>query len=274
MAARPAELGDELVEANAATLRYSRSRLLATWAALALLAVLVAALFWAWREGEQTNDEQTRDIAELADDKATKSQESSDDVVSYLRGEQGIPGVPGSNGVNGSPGLPGSGERGPAGEPGATGPQGAQGAPGAPSSANPTTSVESGPAGVTGPQGAPGPRGEQGAAGPRGQAGEDGAAGAPGMPGPAGPPGPPFAPSTSIAVGQSVSSPDTPKSAVATCLTGRASGGGFAVAPSDPGLVVTASSPVGNTGWNATVEELSLPAGTAWQVFVFAICVS
>ena len=51
-------------------------------------------------------------------------------------------------------------------------------------------------------------------------------------------------------------------------------GGGFALVPSDPGLIVTASSPVGNTGWNATVEELSLPAGTAWQVLVFAVCVS
>ena len=44
--------------------------------------------------------------------------------------------------------------------------------------------------------------------------------------------------------------------------------------PSDPGLIVTASSPVGNTGWNVTVEELSFPAAASWQAFVFVTCVS
>jgi hypothetical protein len=44
--------------------------------------------------------------------------------------------------------------------------------------------------------------------------------------------------------------------------------------PNDPGIIVTASSPVGNTGWSATATELSLPAATAWQILVFAVCVS
>ena len=81
--------------------------------------------------------------------------------------------------------------------------------------------------------------------------------------------------STSVAVGQSVSSPDSPKSAVATCPAGsRATGGGFATVPADPGLIAAASSPVGNTGWNATVVELSFPAAESWQLFVFAVCVA
>jgi hypothetical protein len=44
--------------------------------------------------------------------------------------------------------------------------------------------------------------------------------------------------------------------------------------PSDPGLEITASSPVGTTGWSATADLLSLPPGTNWQLLTFAICVS
>jgi hypothetical protein len=44
--------------------------------------------------------------------------------------------------------------------------------------------------------------------------------------------------------------------------------------PSDPGIDVSASSPVGNTGWNATADVLSLPAGTTWQLLAFVVCVS
>ena len=223
----------------------------AGYALLALGTLLALVLL---EDNADSDAQQSLEIAELADDKATAAKQSSDDVTAYLRGEQGLPGAPG---------LPGEAQ------PGPEGPQGPQGAPGSPGEGFP---------GVQGVQGLPGAQGGLGRPGEPGAAGKDGAAGAegpPGEPGPAGPPGPSGSVSTTIAVGQSANSPDTPKSAVATCPAGtRTSGGGFALVPSDPGLIVTASSPVGNSGWNATAEELSLPAATAWQLLAFATCVS
>ena len=101
-----------------------------------------------------------------------------------------------------------------------------------------------------------------------------GQVGPPGAQGPPGAPGPPFQPTTFTVLGQSANSPDSPKSANATCPSGFISGGGFAVVPSDPGLILTASAPVGTTGWSATVVELSFPAAENWQVLAFAVCVS
>ena len=82
-------------------------------------------------------------------------------------------------------------------------------------------------------------------------------------------------PTTSIQVGSSANDTAPTKQVSVNCPAGaRASGGGFATVPSDPGIIPSASSPVGNTGWNATVNVLSLPAGTNWQLLVFVVCVS
>ena len=114
-----------------------------------------------------------------------------------------------------------------------------------------------------------GPKGETGARG------DPGPAGPAGLAGPQGPPGPAASVTTSVAIGSSANDTTTHKTALAQCPTGaRASGGGFALIPSDPGLDVSASSPVGNTGWNATADQLSLPPGTNWQLLAFAICVT
>ena len=264
-------------------LDYSRRRFLWTWLAVGVLAIMTGiALISAGRTAE-TNLEQTDDIARVADQTADAAQASTDQVVSFLRGEQGIPGVPGANGEDGTPGQPGTG----ASEPGRQGAKGDQGEPG--SQGPPGTTGGSGPAGsmgqpgsigLTGTVGEAGPKGEDGAAGPRGEPGSNGKEGAAGPAGPQGaqgaqgPPGvtPPL--TTSIAVGQSANDTTTPKTAQASCASGRATGGGYALVPSDPGLIVTASSPVGNTGWNATAEQLSLPPGTSWQLLVFAVCIT
>lgn len=121
---------------------------------------------------------------------------------------------------------------------------------------------------MDGAQGAQGPKGEKGDEGPRGPEGPAGPAG------PQGPPGvtPPL--STSITFAASPNNTTTPKVVTATCPAGRATGGGFAVAPSDPGIIPTASSPVGNNGWSATAEVLSLPAGTNWQLLAFVVCIT
>ena len=139
MAAEPDDLAGEFERSTRRTLHYSRHRFLWTWLALGLLAFATGVLFLvADRQGD-IDDEQTLEIAELADDKAVAAQESSDEVVSFLRGEQGIPGVPGADGEEGTPGQPGegAGERGPAGPEGPAGPvgpigpEGPLGAPGA-----------------------------------------------------------------------------------------------------------------------------------------------
>src|SRR4029077_13613860 len=118
--------------------RDDHRRFIWTWAALALLTVVIAVLFLITihTAGNQ-ND--------LAQATADQAKETSDETVAYLRGEQGIPGVPGKNGV-GTPGQPGAtgevGPVGPAGPKGERGPAGSQGSVG--------------PAGAPGPQGTPG----------------------------------------------------------------------------------------------------------------------
>lgn len=249
-------------------LRYSRMRFLSTWIAVALLAILTAIALNLAIGSAQTNLEQTDDIARVSADTADAAKEQSDQTVAYLRGEQGIPGVPGANGQDGTPGQPSS-EPGPQGEPGPAGEQGTAGQAG--------IAGQLGPAGTMGLMGQQGAQGSQGAKGDKGSDGKEGPAGPPGPAGPAGPPGPPGPAgtvTTSVAVNASANDTNPHKQVSVNCPAGRATGGGFAVVPSDPGIIPTASSPVGNTGWNATVEQLSLPAGTTWQVLVFAVCVT
>jgi Collagen triple helix repeat (20 copies) len=266
------DLAGQVDKGNKQVLHYSRSRFLMTWLALGGLAILIGITMLVAIQTADTNLEQTDDIARVANTTADAAAQDTDDIVAYMRGEQGIPGVPGTSGEDGTPGLPGgSGEPG---EPGPEGPKGDQGSPGSMGVNGPV-----GPQGLAGIAGPLGPAGV-GEQGPKGDKGDEGARGAEGPTGPAGPQGPPgsaappFQVNTVIAIGQSANDTTTPKTANATCTTGRASGGGFAVNPSDPGIIVTASSPVGNTGWNATAEVLSLPPGTNWQIFAFVTCVS
>ena len=185
----------------------------------------------------------------------------------WLAGQPGTTAAePGAKGDKGEPGS-----QGPAGASGGTGPAGTAGTAGTVGPVGPPGTI--GLAGAVGPQGPRGATGETGAEGDPGSNGKEGAAGpagAQGAQGPEGPQGPPGgSPNTSIAIGSSANDTAPSKSVQVTCPAGRASGGGYALVPSDPGLIVTASSPVGNTGWNATVEQLSLPPGTVWQVLVF-----
>jgi hypothetical protein len=272
------QLLEEVKKGNKATLRYSRMRLLATWLAIALLAILTACALALAMNAADTNLEQTDDIARLANANATHASQQTDDITKYLKGEQGIPGVPGADGSDGAPGLPSSvpgpegepgrpGDKGDTGSAGPTGVAGAQGATG-------TTGL-AGPAGSNGEQGAQGENGVQGSQGPKGDKGDVGPRGEQGAQGPQGPPGNPHEITTTIAVGQSANDTTAHKVVNANCPSGaRASGGGFAIVPSDPGIEITASSPVGTTGWSATADLLSLPPGTNWQLLTFAICVS
>ena len=269
------DLAGDFEEATRESLHYSRHRFLWTWLALGLLAFATGVLFLLADRQQDVNNDQAEDIAMLADDKATKAQNQTDDVVKYLQGEQGIPGVPGADGEVGSPGLPAMGERGPAGPVGPPGPQGVQGLPGPSGEGVFTTSGAEGVAGPQGPQGAAGAagvKGDPGEAGPRGAAGQDGQPGAMGPAGPQGPPGAAPTLTTTIAVGTSANDTTPTKQVSVQCPAGRATGGGFATVPADPGIIPQASSPVGNTGWNATAVVLSLPAGTTWQLLVFATC--
>ena len=283
------QLADQVQKGTQQTLHYSRSRFNMTWLAMGLLTILIGfTLLLAIRTAD-TNLEQTDDIARVANTTADSAKEQSDQTVAYMRGEQGIPGVPGTSGEDGTPGLPGEsgtgepGPEGPPGDPGEMGSQGPAGSTGSVGAVGPQgpqgvfgTIGPVGPTGAKGEAGAKGEKGDKGDEGARGNEGPSGPPGAQGAQGPQGPPGtpPPFQVTTTIAVGQSANDTTTPKTANATCTTGRASGGGFAVAPSDPGIIVTASSPVGNTGWSATAEVLSLPAGTNWQLLAFVVCVS
>jgi hypothetical protein len=289
----PDALLAEIAAQGREMLRYARLRFLATWLAVALLAVLTSAALVSTGRNAKTNLEQTDDIARVANATADEAQKTSDDTLNYLQGEQGLPGVPGASGVDGTPGLPGSsgepGEQGPKGETGQQGQAGAQGTPGQqgpqgqpgplaaslPGSAGPPGAT--GPAGAKGATGATGEKGATGATGKTGATGAKGATGATGATGAAGPAGPPgVVPPISTAVAFAATASDTTvhKQVTVTCPAGRASGGGFALVPSDPGLDVSASSPVGNTGWSATADQLSLPPGTNWQLLVFAICVT
>ena len=278
------QLVDQVHKGNKQSLQYSRMRFLATWLALALLAILICVTLVASSRNAQTDLEQTDDIARVANTTADDAKQDTDDIVAYMRGEQGIPGVPGTSGVDGSPGLPGEsgtgeqgekGDKGDTGDPGATGPAGTAGSTGSTGPTGPQGAFGAiGPVGPTGAAGEQGPKGEKGDKGDEGARGAEGPTGPMGAQGPQGP-APPFAPpSTVISAGQSANDPNTPKTANATCPSGgRASGGGFAIVPSDPGLIVTASSPVANTGWSVTVEELSFPAADSWQVLAFVTCI-
>jgi Collagen triple helix repeat (20 copies) len=263
------DLLEQIASNTAQTLRYARYRFLATWLALGLLAILTCVALIVAGNSARTNFEQTDDIARVADDNATEAKESTDDVVKYLRGEQGIPGVPGANGQPGTPGQPSDqGPAGPKGDKGDKGPMGPIGPAGPAGAAGAVMSPE-GSTGSAGPKGDTGPAGPKGDTGPEGPPGTDGKDGAVGPQGPAGVT-PPL--TTSVAIGQSANDTTTHKVANATCSSGKATGGGFAIIPSDPGIIPTASSPVGSTGWSATVDQLSLPPGTPWQVLAFAVC--
>lgn len=271
------DLYSQLARQNKEAMRYTRMRLLATWLAVALLAVLTGVTLIATGQNTQTDIQQTEDIARVANTTADHASAQADQTTAYLKGDTGIPGVPGSNGQDGSPGLPSS-EPGPKGEAGPKGDTGTMGAAGPSGTAGPVgLSGSAGPNGPAGSAGTDGTAGEQGAQGPKGDKGDQGAqgpAGAQGPPGPQGPAGPPGFNTTTIIAAASANDTTATKSVQATCTTGRASGGGFATVPSDPGIDVSASSPVGNTGWNATADVLSLPAGTNWQLLVFVTCVS
>ena len=272
----PDKLYDQLAKQGRRNLQYARSRLIGTWLAVACLALLTAIALWAAIHNAKTDADQSRDIANVANTTAEEAAQGTDQVVSYMRGEEGIPGVPGESGQDGTAGLPSSepgpqGERGERGEPGTPGANGIAGPIG-------PMGLASTVAGPIGPAGPPGPKGDRGEQGPKGEKGDDGARGAAGAQGPqgvAGPAGPPGATpplNTSVAIAQSPNDTTAHKVVTATCATGRVTGGGFAVVPSDPGIIPTASSPAGN-GWSATVDVLSLPPGTNWQVLAFAVCI-
>ena len=289
MATDPNELVDQIDEQNRRTLQYGRKRFLWTWLAMGLLALLIGIALEVAVETAKRQNENVKLSADTANTKADANTASNEEITKYLKGEQGIPGVPGANGKDGTPGLPSSipGPAGPTGAAGPTsttpGPAGPAGADGSPStvagplgpSGAPGTEGPPGPAGVQGPQGdkgVAGDKGEKGDTGPAGPAGSAGPAGPAGATGPAGPAAAAPTLTTTVALAASPNDTATHKQITVTCAAGRATGGGFALVPSDPGLDVSASSPVGNTGWSATADQLSLPPGTTWQLLVFAIC--
>jgi type II secretory pathway pseudopilin PulG len=276
----PDDLLEQISDNTRQALRYARLRFLGTWIAVALLAVLTGIALFATGRNTRTDLQQTEDIARVAHTTADQAKTQGDDTVAYLKGDQGIPGVPGANGQDGSPGLP-SAEAGPQGAPGAKGEPGTPGQTGQAGQAGAFGPVgpvgiagSQGPAGQKGDHGDKGEKGDDGKTGPAGPPGSTGPAGPAGSPGPAGPPGPAGTVTTAVAVGASANDTTPHKQVSVQCPSGRASGGGFALVPSDPGLDVSASSPVGNTGWNATADQLSLPPGTNWQLLVFAICIT
>ena len=284
---------NEIRNSNKQVLQYSRRRLLATWAAVAILAILTGLAIWLALRNASTNLDQTDDIARVANITAQEAKDTSDKTVAYMKGEQGIPGVPGANGVDGAPGLPGgSGEAGPKGDKGDKGDNGAAGSAGSTGPPGTTGSVgpvgaqgPQGPQGIAGllgevgpqgPQGAKGETGDTGAQGPKGDQGVSGPQGQTGPQGPQGPPGPFALPNVVTAFAQSPNDTASHKVITATCVQAgaRVVGGGFAVNPSDPGIIVTASSPAGTAGWSVTADVLSLPAATNWQILVFAQCLT
>ena len=277
MADDPNTLLDRFDEQNRQALQYGRHRFLWTWLAVGLLAMLTAvALEVAIRTAHRQN-ESVKVTASDASATADSAQASNDEVVKYLKGEQGIPGVPGANGTTGSPGLPSS-------EPGPEGPRGVAGPAGPAGTAGPAgaASTVPGPAGATGTAGPAGTAGEAGAAGEKGAQGPQGAKGEKGDTGPQGPRGDtgaagpigPAGPASTITSGTvgAASANDTTaqKNVIATCATGRVTGGGYAIIPATALIVPTTSSTVGN-GWQVTAN--ASPAFTGnWQAFAFAVC--
>jgi hypothetical protein len=283
---------DKVLENTRNVLQYMRQRFLWTWFSIGLLAVLTSfALYLATRNAE-TNLKQTDDIARIANQTADSAAKQADQTTAYLKGEQGIPGVPGANGVDGTPGQPSSvaGPPGPAGAKGDTGSPGANGTAGTAGATGPIgLSGASGPLGPVGPAGTAGANGTNGEAGAegaqgpkgdKGNQGDKGDTGAQGPAGPAGPAGPQGAPgslgvvNTTTFVAGSANDTTAVKQPTATCSAGKITGGGFITVPQDPRIVLTHSGPIGFTGWQVTLDGSQLPAGTVWQVLVFAICVT
>ena len=78
----------ELAEATQDTVAYSRKRFLWTWLVLGLLAFFIGlSLFLGIRNAQ--------DQADLAKAKAASAKQQSDDIVGFLKGDNGLPGVPG-----------------------------------------------------------------------------------------------------------------------------------------------------------------------------------
>ena len=268
------QMADQLGKGTEHVLGYSRKRFLATWLAVALLALLVGIALFLSATASDDAKEASSD-AQHASDLALKQ---SDQTLAYLRGEQGIPGVPGSNGEDGTPGLPGSGgepgERGPAGprgEPGAEGSPGPMGSPGptGPTGATGLTGA-AGTEGATGATGEPGPQGDAGPQGAKGATGDPGPAGVTGAQGPQGPAGPPGPVNIRAAAAISATSPADVKSATAVCPAGTVviSGGYIIQGPSSVNVTVEATA---SNGWFVNAVE-TVPVATDWAVQALALC--
>ena len=292
-------------------LRYSRTRFLGTWFAIAVLAMLTGFALLLAEQTANRQDDAARALSANASHKAKTAQESTDQIVLYLQGKQGIPGVPGANGQDGAPGQPGSipselppGPRGPQGHPGPRGPLGEAGLPGADGLTGPTGFPgEAGPAGpigvpgATGAIGATGLNGTTGATGEKGAQGSQGDAGATGGAGPVGPAGPtgprgetgpqgatgpqgptgaagPSQPISVAAVSvQSADDVTRDKDLTATCPTGSVVlSGGYHWTPATPGITVIADEPATATSWHVEALADTFPANSLWQLTVFAMC--
>ena len=257
-------------------MEYSRRRFLGTWIALGCLAILTAIALIAGANNADTNNDQTEDIARLANDRSKSNAANIEDTQAYLRGDQGLPGVPGASGVPGTPGLPGTA---PDGEPGAPGDIGSPGIPGEQGPPGPIGETGSiGPIGPEGPLGQPGETGSSGAKGEKGAQGEGGQKGDPGEPGaigpsgPSGPTGPP-GPQTGVQVvtASSAFNDLATKSATAQCPAGfRIIGGGFVPNPGNSNeLSIQSSFPTTTPqAWTASGINVEGP----WQIVAFAVC--
>lgn len=285
----PDELLDQIHTMTSQTLKYSRARFLATWLAVALLACLTSlALVIAANTARRQNDavQVSADSAKVTADTAVASNE---EIVKYLKGEQGIPGVPGANGKNGAPGQPGSvpsdlppgpaGPKGEKGSPGTQGPAGASGVDGLTGqmgatglSGTPGTAGETGQAGATGPAG---PKGDKGDTGPVGLQGPEGISGPIGPPGPAGPAGAAGVTHTQVIVATSPGSATTGNQNVtATCPAGMMRlGGGFDTSPTTTQIAILLSLPgIGTQDWTVVAGNNGLAPGTAWSVQAYVVC--
>ena len=159
-----------------------------TWIALSLMVALICAqmamLAFKSNEADQKVVERTRVVERTAE----RAEDKSQDVVEYLRGEQGLPGAPGKPGANG---VSLKGPRGDAGRDGQDGASGSDGSNGKDGADGPEgRNGVDGTSGKDGVDGADGPAGPAGPAGPQGPEGPTGPAGPAGPEGPAGPPGP------------------------------------------------------------------------------------
>jgi hypothetical protein len=266
--------GSELADNE---IRNARKTSLRLWLAIALLAFFVGLAIWLSIHAAHTATEQAKS-------KAADALASSEGVVRYLRGEQGIAGVPGRNGEIGSPGLPGS-----EGPPGSQGPKGIQGPKGAKGQAGePGQTGETGPpgpAGATGEkgeQGAPGATGTSGSTGPKGDVGEKGDTGKtgpkgdqgppgdPGPPGPQGPQGPSGTTSLQATFAASENSPSDVKSANPPCPPGTTViSGGYAIL--GPASINVTFEQTEANGWFVQAQE-TVPVEENWQLTAFSLC--